>query len=547
MPAADAASASSAAKRVKSILDSLDSALDAGASRRACLHPPTQSPCLPGLPAHCPCPCPRVTGSSAAAAAAAAASTPTALPPPPSAAAAATLTTPSAASATAAAAAATAAASPVSPFSMARGSPFGLAAGGSPFAALAGSAAAASAAAAAAVAPTTTATRAPTLSLADLEEMARPATAFGASVTCRPHELADLHERLATFSNAQHWFCKPAAASPLECARAGWELDGADMLACRVCGARVKAPTALSLPPTTASAPAAAEGLSGLLQQLRSGHGKLCPWASNASPPSLGALLLPSRHAGAPPSLQHGAALSRQQLRGRLAALLALPALPALAPAASEAMGACAALAGARDEAALLASLSRLLDLPPNCFDGPDAPRWLAATQLALLGWGAAAGRTDALACVEDARTLGLWNFRTLEAPTLAAVPAVLTFGAAAPAAPAAASGAAASEAPLAVLPGAGLPVRDLGGATAAPAAADADADARAAGLKPLLDPIAEHRTWSPWLAVTAGDTVPAWMRMVALLLPAPPPAAAAAKGTKRSASAALSSVIAMI
>ena len=89
-------------------------------------------------------------------------------------------------------------------------------------------------------------------------------------------------------------------------------------------------------------------------------------------------------------------------------------------------------------------------------------------------------------------------------------------------------------------------PVRDLGGATAAPAAADADADARAAGL-PLLDPIAEHRTWSPWLAVTAGDTVPAWMRMVALLLPAPPPAAAAAKGTKRSASAALSSVIAMI
>ena len=530
---------SSAARRVQSILDSLDSALDAGASRHATRPPSRLAPlfCSPPLPAHHP-PCPR-TGSSVAAAA-----TPAALLPPPSVAA---LGTPSSHSAAAAATAA-AAASSVSPFSMARGSPFGLAAGGSPFAALAGSAAAA-ASTATTTGPATAATRAPTLSLADLEEVARPATAFGASVTCRPHELADLHERLATFSNAQQWFCKPPAVSPLECARAGWELDGVDMLACRVCGARVKAPTALLLPPTTASAPAAAEALSGLLQQLRSGHGKLCPWASNASPPSLGALLLPSRHAGAPPSLQHGAALSRQQLRGRLAALLALPALPALAPAASEAMGACAALVGARDEAALLASLSRLLDLPPDCFDGADAPRWLAATQLALLGWGAAAGRTDALACVEDARTLGLWNFRALEpAPTLAAVPAALTFGAAA-AAPGAAPAAAASDAPLAVLPGAGLPVRDLGGAAAGPAAsdADADADARAAGLKPLLDPIAEHRTWSPWLAVTAGDTVPAWMRLVALLLPAPSPAAAAAKGTKRSASAALSSVIAMI
>ena len=89
-----------------------------------------------------------------------------------------------------------------------------------------------------------------------------------------------------------------------------------------------------------------------------------------------------------------------------------------------------------------------------------------------------------------------------------------------------------------------------LSGSAAAVAALlgrGADADARAAGLKPLLDPLAEHRTWSPWLAVTAGDTVPAWMRLVALLRPAPSPAAAAAKGTKRSASAALSSVIAMI
>ena len=115
-----------------------------------------------------------------------------------------------------------AAASPVSPFSMSQGSLFSTAAG-SPFA-IGGSALAAPAEP---VAPKVH-------SLKDLEAMIEPEAAFGTSVTCRPHSLADLHDRLATFSNAQAWFCKPSAVSPLECARAGWEIDGTDMLACRV-------------------------------------------------------------------------------------------------------------------------------------------------------------------------------------------------------------------------------------------------------------------------------------------------------------------------
>ena len=116
------------------------------------------------------------------------------------------------------------AASPISPFSMSQGSLFSGAASRSPFA-IGGSALAA---------PALPAAPASSLSLKDLEAMTEPEAAFGTSVTCRPHSLADLHDRLATFSNAQTWFCKPSAASPLECARAGWEIDGTDMLACRV-------------------------------------------------------------------------------------------------------------------------------------------------------------------------------------------------------------------------------------------------------------------------------------------------------------------------
>ena len=135
-----------------------------------------------------------------------------------------------------------AAASPISPFSMSQGSLFSTAAG-SPFA-IGGSALAAPAEPAA-----------PKVhSLKDLEAMIEPEAAFGTSVTCRPHSVADLHDRLATFSNAQAWFCKPSAVSPLECARAGWEIDGTDMLACRVQPAPPHAPHQPAHPPCHPSA-----------------------------------------------------------------------------------------------------------------------------------------------------------------------------------------------------------------------------------------------------------------------------------------------------
>ena len=136
-----------------------------------------------------------------------------------------------------------------------------------------------------------------------------------------------------------------------------------------MCGARIKAPTALSLPPTTSAAPAAAAALESLCDQLRTSHAALCPWASNASPATLGALLLPSRQHEGVPSLQQGHALAKQHLRDRLSGLLSLPSLPALAPSAAEVVAACAALCGLQDEAALLCSLALLLDLPPDMLE----------------------------------------------------------------------------------------------------------------------------------------------------------------------------------
>ena len=34
------------------------------------------------------------------------------------------------------------------------------------------------------------------------------------------------------------------------------------------------------------------------------------------------------------------------------------------------------------------------------------------------------------------------------------------------------------------------------------------------------MDPVAEHRVWSPWLHVVSGDDAPAWVRHAALVLP---------------------------
>ena len=207
-----------------------------------------------------------------------------------------------------------------SPFSMSSGSPFSLAAdtpgGAEP---------AAPTAEPAAPAPT---------GLAAIEAMLKEQTAAGpvpvvSLAACRPYSRDDYLARLKTFSSAGHWFDKPDGATPPECARLGWTVDGVDMLVCLACGARVKAPTSDADGATAA-----------LLRQLADAHARMCPWSGNPSPTTFCALLLPPRH-GAPPALPQGAAHARDALRARYAALARPPSaggprrLPLLAPAAA--------------------------------------------------------------------------------------------------------------------------------------------------------------------------------------------------------------------
>lgn len=65
-----------------------------------------------------------------------------------------------------------------------------------------------------------------------------PQDAAEAAPKARPWERADLWRRLRSFRPAT-WFCKPAAAGPVECARRGWVNAGQDLLSCEV-GLRVE-------------------------------------------------------------------------------------------------------------------------------------------------------------------------------------------------------------------------------------------------------------------------------------------------------------------
>ena len=340
------------------------------------------------------------------------------------------------------------------------------------------------------------------MSLEQLEAMvAAPETA---PMPCKPYDVPAYLGRIATYRSAADWFDKPAAIAPPVCARFGWSLAGHDLLSCGVCGAFLKAPAQL-----TAVDPAEeGEGADGptatFARQLSSGHGDLCPWKGNASPQSIGALLLPGS-LGMLPSLPHGTSISKEAVRKRAASLLGLPSLPALAPAAEALWAECAAACGFQeggDAAAVgawqdaviqLAGFDRALaTLSPH-----ERQRRRVASSLAVLGW--EAGKTlDTLTCAEDARTVGLWSYEALaRGPT--------------------------------------------GGAAAT--------GGGAADTKPPFDPVAEHRPWSPWLAVCEGDHLPAWMRYVVLLLEATPSASqgsrgGAAKGSDASGGAATSAAV---
>ena len=404
-----------------------------------------------------------------------------------------------------------------SPFSMSSGSPFSLAAdtpgGAEP---------AAPTAEPAAPAPT---------GLAAIEAMLKEQTAAGpvpvvSLAVCRPYSRDDYLARLKTFSSAGHWFDKPDGATPPECARLGWTVDGVDMLVCLACGARVKAPTSDADGATAA-----------LLRQLADAHARMCPWSGNPSPTTFCALLLPPRH-GAPPALPQGAAHARDALRARYAALARPPSaggprrLPLLAPAAAaEALATGASASGRADAAAFLGALLHFVGAPAAAIAAAAAgettagaanpyehERVRAAAILAALGWAASASVDDAIECAEDARTVGLWRFARLAPPS---------------ARPSAAA------APAAALPPTtfGVAATTMGAPPAPAAAAPAAADA------PPFDPVGEHRVWSPWLRAEEGDDAPAWARIVALLLPtaAAPPAAAAGARPRDAAAASAS------
>jgi hypothetical protein len=107
---------------------------------------------------------------------------------------------------------------------------------------------------------------------------------------------------------------------------------------------------------------------------------------------------------------------------------------------------------------------------------------------------GTATAKDAIIECVEDARTVGLWNFAPLH-------PSAQENAQEGPAAASASTSASASA------------------STSAAASASTSAAASAAALAEM-DPVNEHRAWSPWLETVGNDSVPAWMRVLALLLP---------------------------
>ena len=313
--------------------------------------------------------------------------------------------------------------------------------------------------------------------------------------SCRPFELGDYFRRVGTFRAGYKWFDKPGALSPPQCARYGWTLLAQDLLTCEVCRGCLKVPSTLS-----SSATAADPSLKAVADQLTTAHAALCPWRGNASPATIASLLLPGQY-GAPPSLPHGVSIGREALHRRALSLLPLAALPRLARTCEGYWQQCASVCGFADVEAWQDACLAIA--------GPSGPtvgvsatererRWTAVA-LAILGWtvqGAptATAKDAIIECVEDARTVGLWNFAPLH-------PSAQENAQEGPAAASASTSASASA------------------STSAAASASTSAAASAAALAEM-DPVNEHRAWSPWLETVGNDSVPAWMRVLALLLP---------------------------
>ena len=343
-----------------------------------------------------------------------------------------------------------------------------------------------------------------TISLSQLE--ARLVEPASTAAVCRPYDLGDLQQRLSSFRAGADWFDKPNSLAPPRCARFGWTLEGRNLLSCKVCGGFLKIPSHLL---AGGDAAAAREMEAAIVDQLTSAHMPLCPWRGNASPETLASLLLHGQY-GTPPTLPHGLTVGKEALRKRVASLLPLPLLPQLSSACDGQWAACATACGFSEVGAWRDALIALAGPSRNTasLSAGERHRHWVAVALAILGWTAGSSEppslptaaeqaaavqtaseqtsnsVGSLECREDARTVGLWRF---------------------------------------------APCGESGSSLEA------------------IDPVAEHRSWSPWLEVTAGDDVPAWMRTVALLLPLSVPGrrALTALPSTASASAAISQLLA--
>ena len=357
-----------------------------------------------------------------------------------------------------------------------------------------------------------------TLNLEQLEAKAAAASNVVAPA-CLPYDSVAFLARLQSFRTGGHWFDKPSSVSPLVCARYGWCLEGFNLLACSVCGGCIKAPQQLT-------ASGADDVLARQLHsQLTSAHTELCPWRGHPSPSSVGALLLPAE-SGSQPSLPQGLSIGLEELRRRAATLLALPALPMLAPAANAGWEACARACGFTEPSAWRAAILALagFDRQATSLSTHETERRWIASALALLGWNAGSV-PNTLECAEDALAVGLWDYEKFAPagqPLGEAVGGTLGGGGAATSAPA---------------PLFGMPVASEG--TPRSAALPVPPSGRKNGAA-LFDPIAGHRSWSPWTATCAGDTIPTWMRIAVLLMP---PGAPGRQSTLAEGSASVSAV----
>ncbi|KAK9846448.1 hypothetical protein WJX81_004029 [Elliptochloris bilobata] len=138
----------------------------------------------------------------------------------------------------------------------------------------------------------------------------------GSHRQCRPWDRGDLLRRLQSFRPAT-WFCKPACAGPVACARRGWANTGLDQLTCETCGAKLN----FILPPRLPLRDVERAGAV-FAERLDQGHDASCPWLGNACDPSVAQF----------PPLARPVVLA--DFEERLRAIGGLVALPPVAPAA---------------------------------------------------------------------------------------------------------------------------------------------------------------------------------------------------------------------